>query len=151
MFRKKGYIKFYRTFSGRITVLTVIFLSVIMVIVAIASCQFYYSMLRNALDNSNRDYVENYANNLTIMMQKIITYNNEFLVNKENNQYIQDFIQYRATDNYMSRVMERNLKQGMTNLMQLNQGIIGMQLVMKDYRITTGSVVFEFETHSEKY
>ncbi|GHU63271.1 hypothetical protein AGMMS49983_06370 [Clostridia bacterium] len=144
-------VKLSRSFSGRIFILSVAFLVVTMLIIGLTSCISYYKMIRDAENTSNSNYIENYSANIMNMIQKIILYNNEFLMSPETNSYVEDFIRYKDSNYYMSKTMSQNLMQSMTSLINQNQGIKGVQLVTQRYQLTNGLVNFNIDNIEMKY
>jgi len=140
-----------KTFSGRLFLLSVCFLAAALTAVGVTCCVSYNNMIRESADTSNAYYLENYSTNMSKMMQKIAMYTNAFLSNEDTNRYVEEYIGYRQTDSYLSRVTAQNLNQDMSDLIYLNQGIKGVQIVMEDYQLTNGNVVFEFDSQAQKY
>lgn len=143
--------KLFRTFRGKLFLISILFVFIAMLFANLLCAGMYLNSMQERIVQSNQRYIEAYKDNVNELLQKVIRYCNKFLTDEQINQFVMDYQKYRNENSYLAKVQETNVKQELQNLMNLNQGIVGVEVVTEDYSLNQGQVLSNYVSHQEKY
>ena len=143
--------KLFGTFRGKIFWICILLLVVALIIVNLLCSITYINSIQERIVQSNQSYIEDYKDNVNELLQKVIRYGNKFLTDEQINQFIDDYQTYKSEKSYLAKVQETNIKQELQNLMNLNQGIVGVEIVTEEYSLNQGQVFSDYASQQEKY
>lgn len=143
--------KLFHTFRGKLFWISILLVSVALLIVNLLCSSIYLNSIQERIVQSNQRYIEDYKDNVNELLQKVIRYCNKFLTDEQINRFVVDYQNYKSEKSYLAKVHETNVKQELQNLMNLNQGIVGVEVVTENYSLNQGQVLSDYASHKEKY